>query len=467
MMKLNREFALKAYDDRYMHGVHDAFALGATAVKDVYMIFHGVSGCRVAMEHIRTDNIPEGQTIGILNTAPLESNIIQGGTQLIEKTCRYAEDTYFTKKKPKAVFFFTSCATSINQDGVGIQAEMFEQKTGIKAIYVDTPNFLGREATGLDLLYRALLDHVAKDNVEKMPRSINIAGVHLIGSKNFKWDIREMVRLIELLGIKVNCILTLDTPFETIENFWSAEATYMLTGEELPEFFDACKAKGMEIFGRDWVLPYGLANTEELYLKFGEKFNAVDKAKDVLRKEMKELRSRTIGDYNFTWMMSDPSSKRASVIAYAPFAAAMTRYLYYDLNVSVVAVGLLSETPEAVDYAVEQVEGMGEYIDFEVFDNPTNFAFAEVSKKGMVDFTIGRRYDRTLFEGMGITSLPLCGRYFMNQYCFIPWPWTGVKGVLGLQSEIAKVVEAMRDNAYRKNWELTGYQNRNYQVKGE
>src|SRR3990170_4267492 len=127
MMKLNREFAVKAYDDRYMHGVHDAFALGATAIKDIYLIFHGVPGCRVAAEHIRSDNIPEGQVIGILNTAPLESNIIQGGTQLIEKTVRYAAEAYFTKKKPKAVLFFTSCATSINQDEVKVQAENFEQ----------------------------------------------------------------------------------------------------------------------------------------------------------------------------------------------------------------------------------------------------------------------------------------------------------------------------------------------------
>jgi hypothetical protein len=143
----------------------------------------------------------------------------------------------------------------------------------------------------------------------------------------------------------------------------------------------------------------------------------------------------------------------------------MARYLYYDLNVKLVAVGLVSETPEAVDHAVKNIEGMGEYIDFEVFDNPTNFAFAQASIEGMADFTIGRRYDKALFEGMGMVNLPLGGRYFMNQYCFIPWPWTGIRGVLGLQSEIAKALEALRDNAYRKNWELSGYHTGQYQVK--
>jgi nitrogenase molybdenum-cofactor synthesis protein NifE len=438
MMKVNREWSEKAYDDRYMHGVHDAFALGATAIKDVFMIFHGVPGCRVAKEHIRTDNIPEGQFVGILTTAPLESNIIHGGTHLIERTWKYAAETYFKRKKPKAVFFFTSCGTSINQDDVGIQAEKFEQETGIKAIYVDTPNFLGREATGLDILYRVLLDEVAKEGVEKVPRSINIAGTHLIGSKNFKWDIKEIKRLIELLGVKVNCMLTLDTPLESIENFWAADTTYMLSGEEMPEFLSACEEKGMEIFGRDWILPYGMANTEEWYLKFAEKFDALDKAKEVLKKEMNEFRRRTLGDYNFTWIMSDPSSKRAAVIAYAPFAAAMAKYLYYDLNVKVVAIGLLSETPEAVNYAIKNVEDMSEYFDFEVFDNPTNFVFAEVCRDRKADFVIGRRFDRTLFEGQGMVNIPLGGRYFMNQFNFVPWPWTGVTGVLGLQSEVAK-----------------------------
>ena len=463
MIKVNREYAEKAYDDRYMHGVHDAFALGATAIKDVFMIFHGVAGCRVAAEHIRTDNIPEGQFISILTTAPLESNIIQGGTHLIEKTWRFAKEAHF-RKKPKVVFFFTSCATSINQDEVKIQAEKFEQEMGIKTIYVDTPNFLGREATGLDLLYRAVLDHISRDHVEKKPRSINIAGAHLVGSKNFKWDIKEMVRLIELLGIEVNCILTLDTPLEKIENFWSAEGTYMLTGEELPEFFGACGEKGMEIFGRDWVLPYGVSNTEEWYLKLAEKFDRTEKAKEILKDEMNRLRTRVAGDYNFTWMMSDPSSKRAAVIAYAPFAVSIARYLYYDLNVKVPLMGLISEAPEAFDHALKQLEEMGEYSDVEVFDNPTNFAFANVAREKKVDFVIGRRFEKTLFEGMGIVNLPLGGRYFMNQFSFVPWPWTGVKGVLGLQSEVAKAMESLRENAYRKNWELTGYHTGKYQV---
>jgi hypothetical protein len=68
---------------------------------------------------------------------------------------------------------------------------MFEQKTGIKAIYVDTPNFLGREVTGLDLTLSPSLTILQKD-VEKIPKSINIAGAHLIGSKNFKWDIKRL-----------------------------------------------------------------------------------------------------------------------------------------------------------------------------------------------------------------------------------------------------------------------------------
>ncbi len=153
----------------------------------------------------------------------------------------------------------------------------------------------------------------------------------------------------------------------------------------------------------------------------------------------------------------DPSSKRAAIITYAPFAAAMAKYFYYDLNTKLVAVGLISESPEAVDYAIENMKEMGEYIDFEVFDNPTNFEFARVCKEGKADFVVGRRYDRTLFEGQGMVSMPLGGRYFMNQFCFIPWPWTGIKGVLGLQTEIAKGLELMRDNAYRENWELAGF----------
>jgi nitrogenase molybdenum-iron protein alpha/beta subunit len=140
-------------------------------------------------------------------------------------------------------------------------------------------------------------------------------------------------------------------------------------------------------------------------------------------------------------MASFLSDKYAAVCGYAPFAAAMTRYLFHDLNIRVKVVGLWSETDAGIQKAERVLEPLSDSLDFTVLENPTYLQLGEAAKQANVDFAIGSIQDKPLFKSYGIAHLNLGGFYYFNNYNFVPWPLVGVKGSLRLFSEICKVVD--------------------------
>ncbi|MFQ5852080.1 MAG: nitrogenase component 1, partial [Candidatus Binatia bacterium] len=146
-------------------------------------------------------------------------------------------------------------------------------------------------------------------------------------------------------------------------------------------------------------------------------------------------------NYNFSWMASFLSDKYAAVCGYAPFAAAITRYLFHDLNIRVKVVGLWSETEAGNKKALNILEPLGDSLDFIVLENPTYFQLGEAVKEANVDFVIGSIQDKPLFKSFGVAHLNLGGFYYFNNYNFVPWPLVGVKGSLRLFSEVSKIVE--------------------------
>ena len=140
-------------------------------------------------------------------------------------------------------------------------------------------------------------------------------------------------------------------------------------------------------------------------------------------------------------MASFVSDKYAAVCGPAPFAAALTRYLFHDLNIRVKVVGLWSETAQGIEKAKALLEPLSDSLDFTVLEDPTYYQLGEAVKKANVDFVIGSMQDKPLFKGLGFAHLNLAGFYYFNNYNFVPWPLAGVKGSLRLFSEVCRVVE--------------------------
>ncbi len=311
---------------------------------------------------------------------------------------------------------------------------------GIKIVAIENAGFKGGVVRGAELALCKILDEVVEPYDGKR-KGINVIAPFLMGSANWPFDIDHIVELLEAAGVKINLVLSRNLAFQDLQRFPAAEANLLLTYDEMPDFQRKSEERGVPTLSDDLVMPYGIGNTEEWLLSIAERFGNPEKAKGYLVSEMGKVKKILQRNYNFSWMASFLSDKYAAVCGYAPFAVAMTRYLFHDLNIRVKVVGLWGETEPGMRKAVGMLEPLGDSLDFTVLENPTSFQLGEAVKEANVDFVIGSIQDKPLFKGLGMAHLNLGGFYYFNNYNFVPWPLVGIKGSLRLFSEISRVVE--------------------------
>ena len=133
--------------------------------------------------------------------------------------------------------------------------------------------------------------------------------------------------------------------------------------------------------------------------------------------------------------------KRCGILAHAKFGASLARCLLWDFGIIPKVIGLVAETDRAMDEAIELLEVIKNQVKFTVLINPSYFDYINHLKTAEVDFAIGSIQDKPLCIGQKIPHLSLAGFNFFNQYNFIPWPNFGIRGTLGLLTELSGVME--------------------------
>jgi len=226
-----------------------------------------------------------------------------------------------------------------------------------------------------------------------------------------------------------------------ISQFAEAKFNYVLSSEELRNFEKICSDLGSEIVKENLPLPIGIANTEEWLLKFAQKFGNVEKAKEILVEDQKFVQKQLRFNYNFSWMSTLMYGKRCGILAHAKFGASLARCMLWDFGIVPKVIGLVAETDKAMDEALELLEAIDNQAEFTVLINPSYFDYGNYLKKAEVDFAIGSIQDKPLCIGHKIPHLSLAGFNFFNQYNFIPFPNFGIRGVLGLMTEMSVVME--------------------------
>lgn len=420
----------------------------AFGVKDSVVVFHGVVGCRTMIQHLQTDFTPDSVGISMVSTGFDENDVVSGGisklTQTLERVAR---------GKPRLIWVLTGCATALIGDDIVGAAARVEKNHGIPCIALNTPGTEGGLYHGADLALCAILDKFylsrtkvnrSKLNTVSAQKGVNILGPAMLGSRKWFWDLQEIKSLLESADIPVNLVLTHNTSFQDlVGNFTRAEANLWLTGEELPGFQQRCEQLGIPQWGQDKILPLGVANTEEWFLAVAQAFGDVKKAQARLEQDQHQVTGILKGNFNASWVLNSVSGKRAGVLASAGFAAALVRFLFYDLNIRPVVVGLFADSKAAMERAKDQLLPLLEFCDLKVLENPSYFEYGKALKENEVHCAVGQRYERVLVEGMKIPHLALGGAYFFNSFQFVPWPYMGVRGLLSLLSEMGELMERM------------------------
>jgi nitrogenase molybdenum-iron protein beta chain len=109
----------------------------------------------------------------------------------------------------------TGCMVDmIGDDTIAIAAEFKNAEKPV--IAVPTPSFKGNAFKGYELLFKGLIDKYIQPSSEKEPLSVNVLGIAPVQDVFWKGNLREIKRLLEKLGLKVN---TFFGEGETLDNF--------------------------------------------------------------------------------------------------------------------------------------------------------------------------------------------------------------------------------------------------------
>ena len=426
--------------DQFQPGAFVGTLMLTSGILDTVNVYHGVSGCNAMVQHFRGDLIPNGGYVPNVATGFLENDAIMGGAAKLERTLREVARGNHSKKPPECIWVSMSDCPAVSGEDIEGLSRSVMSDVGTKIVAIENFGFKGGIARGVELALCKLLDEVIEP-YEGERKGVNLIAPFLIGSGNWPFDIDHIIEMLEASGVKVNLVLSRNLRYADLQRFGAAEANILLSYEDMPDFISRSDALGIPTFQEPLVLPYGVGNTEEWLLQMAARFGDAEKAKQYLVQEMAAIKKVLYQNYNFSWMASFLSDKYAAVCGYAPFAAAVARYLFYDLNIRVKVVGLWGETDASMEKASAVLEPMSEFMDFEVLQNPTYLRLGQAVKEANVDFVIGSMQDKPLFKGLGMAHLNLAGFYYFNNYNFVPWPLTGVKGSLRLFSEISKIVE--------------------------
>jgi nitrogenase molybdenum-iron protein alpha/beta subunit len=417
---------------------HCALA-GATqaiaGIKGSSILVHGSAGCAWMARWARSDQALRTYT-QIIATNLLEHNIIYGAKDKAETAAKWILEQW----NPSQLFILQGCSGSLISDPLMEISKILEKKHNIPIFCLDTAGFQGLTATGADEVLSAVLERYAEKE-ETKKGYINLVGPFMMGGNNWVYDLDEMKRLLEALGLTINCVLSCETSIEEIKHYNRAEFDLYLTYEEMPKMVFYEKQMGRNIIGKDLPLPIGIYNTEVWLRGIAQHFGKQAAAENLIIAEKSVLEPLKFM-YNATWLLNWFATKYAAIIGPATWASSYARFLYYDLATFPSVIALTGERDSTIQLAKNNLKGISQFYDPLILENALYIQIMNAIKDKAPEFTIGSTQEKSLIEGEGFSHLSMAGfQTVLGSLSFIPYPSVGFRGVPYQLSHLGKLLE--------------------------
>ncbi|MDR1045172.1 MAG: hypothetical protein LBP33_08655 [Candidatus Adiutrix sp.] len=247
----------------------------------------------------------------------------------------------------------SSCMVEMIGDDIRSAARIFP---GVLA--TPTPSFHGNSYHGYDLMLETLIRDYVPEQAGKKPRSVNVIGLVPGQDAFYKGNLREIKRLLALIGLKANTLIGEGESLEDIRRSAESELTLNLS-----DVYGSLSAEAFkEKHGIPWLrapLPVGYLQTEKFLLTVGEYFGLdremIDQALQREREVYFDYLERISDSYN------DLDFQRYGlVVADANYAPAVTAFVAEELGwlprLTVVTDPLTGEQRARLDSRFETFE---------------------------------------------------------------------------------------------------------------
>ncbi|OPX43392.1 nitrogenase molybdenum-iron protein alpha chain [Ruminiclostridium hungatei] len=263
-----------------------------SGIRNSIVITHGPSGCAYGVKkaYKLTNSRNSGSPYEpVISTNMDEEKVIHGGEGELKGAILEVDSKY----RPDIIFIAASCATGIIGDNIDAIVDGLRSKVSARLMTLHCEGFAGEYRSGFDLVFKQitkLMDAPTAELKKQLERSVNIVGGKMGPERTeVDTDVKELVRLLEQMGVGVNSIIAGNCSLEELKRAPSVAVNCTLC-------LDIGYAIGTEMlneFGtplNSTILPYGISATEK-WIKGASKYLGMEnEAEALIQKEYSHIK---------------------------------------------------------------------------------------------------------------------------------------------------------------------------------
>jgi light-independent protochlorophyllide reductase B subunit len=341
-------------------------------IKDSVILVHGPRGCVYHINYIlgmRGDKVTN-----VYSTCMDEKDVIFGAGDKLKSAIIELDNEF----DPALIAVLSCCASSII--GEDVESAVKDVQTRAKVLGIDAGGFEGDYRSGYSETIRRLVEVLVEP-----PRTRDKFSVNLVGLLRAGPDLRELKRVLALIGVHVNAVLTAGATLRQIEHTASAALNVVL-----------CEATGKdaaEQLENQFEMPYII---EELPIGYEATLRFLTHVADALGISMDEGATPRTHRAEAPQMMG----KRVAVIGGPTRAISVTRFLKeYGVEPALIVS----------DFDVNTAARLSDLVSdqCEVLVAPEHELILERCKAQHIDLILGGMLGRPIASRLGIAHLDI------------------------------------------------------------
>lgn len=224
-------------------------------IKNSAIVVHGPKGCVYHINYIM--GMRGDKPSNVYSTCMDENDVIFGA----EEKLKDAIEELDTELNPELLAVLSCCASSII--GEDVERAVQDVDTRALVIGIESGGFEGDYRIGYSETLKRLVDVLGEN-----PSNIDRAAVNLIGMLRGGPDLKELKKLLALIDIRINAVLTADATLQQIRDLGSAALNVVVceaTGREAAELL-------AQKFGMPYIveeIPIGYGATKRFLARVG------------------------------------------------------------------------------------------------------------------------------------------------------------------------------------------------------
>ena len=263
-----------------------------SGINNSVIITHGPSGCAYGVK--KTYKLTNSRNSGsvyepVISTNMDEKKIVYGGDKELEGAILEVDEKYH----PDVIFVASSCATGIIGDNIDAIVEKKSKEINSEIMAIHCEGFAGEYRSGFDLVFRQMVKLMKPPTDElknELKHSVNIVGGKMGAERTeVQTDVKELIRLIEGMGAKINSVIAGNCTLEELKKAPSVAVNctlcldigYAIGTAMLDEFNTPLNST---------ILPYGIEATKKWIMGAAKHLHMENEAKSLIEKEYNEIK---------------------------------------------------------------------------------------------------------------------------------------------------------------------------------